>query len=308
MQYIVPNYYDDFSCIMDKCKHNCCVGWEIDIDEDTADFYKTVDGDFGKRLKNNIFWDDTPHFLLKQNERCPFLNESNLCDIILTLGEGSLCDICAEHPRFTNESPDRIEKGLGLCCEAAAELILNQKEPMRLLGDTNTQDPIILLRDKIILVLQERRFDINNRIEKMLKLCNTNIPQSNIVLWADRLLTLERLDSNWTSILELLKSDFTAQDILNFEQYTAERQTEYEQLAVYFIYRHFANSVSLADAAVKARFTAFSVALIKAIGTVIYKKTGQFDINTQIEISCMFSSEIEYSDENLYKIFNWLKK
>ena len=37
---LVPNYYKDFLCIADKCRHSCCIGWEIDIDEETLEFYE----------------------------------------------------------------------------------------------------------------------------------------------------------------------------------------------------------------------------------------------------------------------------
>ena len=39
MKEVFPNYYKKFKCIADKCKHNCCIGWEIDIDNDTLEFY-----------------------------------------------------------------------------------------------------------------------------------------------------------------------------------------------------------------------------------------------------------------------------
>ena len=34
---VYPNYYDKFKCIANRCKHSCCIGWEIDIDEDTME-------------------------------------------------------------------------------------------------------------------------------------------------------------------------------------------------------------------------------------------------------------------------------
>lgn len=44
-----PGYYKNFHCISSECKDNCCVGgWQIDIDEETAEYYSTVNGDFGK--------------------------------------------------------------------------------------------------------------------------------------------------------------------------------------------------------------------------------------------------------------------
>lgn len=50
MTVTVPSYYKDFKCIANKCRHSCCIGWEIDIDDETFDFYKSVKGDFGKNL------------------------------------------------------------------------------------------------------------------------------------------------------------------------------------------------------------------------------------------------------------------
>ena len=42
MVFRVPSYYKNFRCIADKCPDNCCRGWEIDIDEDTLDYYKDL--------------------------------------------------------------------------------------------------------------------------------------------------------------------------------------------------------------------------------------------------------------------------
>ena len=61
MKIYVPDYYKDFRCLAGDCKHSCCIGWEIDIDEDTLDYYKSVEGEFGERLKNNI------HTMMKQH-------------------------------------------------------------------------------------------------------------------------------------------------------------------------------------------------------------------------------------------------
>lgn len=36
MKTVVPSYYKDFRCIAGDCRHTCCVGWEIGVDEDSA--------------------------------------------------------------------------------------------------------------------------------------------------------------------------------------------------------------------------------------------------------------------------------
>ena len=69
MKLYAPDYYTKFACIADKCQHSCCIGWEIDIDDDTIEYYKTVEGSLGERLKNNIASDnETAHFILKKHK------------------------------------------------------------------------------------------------------------------------------------------------------------------------------------------------------------------------------------------------
>lgn len=303
MKYIYPDYYKDFECIKGECKHNCCIGWEIDIDDTTAQFYKSVSGEMGERLNKSISFEEQPHFILGENERCPFLNKDNLCDIIINLGEEHLCEICADHPRFRNELPDRTEVGLGLSCEAAARLIIDRNTPMTLTGETQTDDEIIILRDKIISILQNRSIDIFERMQELLKACNTEFDFNNLNRFFDTLFNLERLDVEWTKTLATLKNGYDKADFNGFNTYIKNRITEYEQLAVYFIYRHFANAFDEESIKERARFAVFAVCLIYAIGAVLWTKNGNFEKNEQIEIIRQFSSEIEYSDENLYILF-----
>lgn len=302
MQSIFPDYYKDFKCIAGRCQNSCCIGWEIDIDPDTAAYYASVPGAFGERLQKHISRDGVPHFILGEKERCPFLNTENLCDIILTLGEEHLCGICTDHPRFRNELPGRMETGLGLCCEEAARLILTQKEPVRLVAsgeDEGEEDEILALRDEILLTLQDRTFTIPERIEEMLAMCGTSLPERNMCEWAELLLGLERLDKQWTAVLRFLKSEWQNADTAGFDAFMADRQTEYEQLLCYFIYRHFANGTDLPDAAARACFAALAYQIIHAIGASVWTIGRNFTVEAQIELVRLFSSEIEYSEENL---------
>lgn len=123
-----PDYFDRFRCTASACSDNCCIGWEIDIDEKTAGKYKNVPGKLGKKLQEMILWPEEPPRFILQRERCPFLDQDNLCEIIRELGEDSLCDICREHPRYYEWFDGLTEKGVGLCCEAAAGLILGSSK------------------------------------------------------------------------------------------------------------------------------------------------------------------------------------
>ncbi|MDU3722004.1 MAG: hypothetical protein E7G24_02165 [Clostridium celatum] len=44
--------YDNFKCIADKCKFTCCEGWDINVDEDTFNNWKSHESKFNYILKN----------------------------------------------------------------------------------------------------------------------------------------------------------------------------------------------------------------------------------------------------------------
>lgn len=125
-----PSYYKDFRCIASDCTENCCIGWEIDVDEQTLAYYKSLGTPFSERVCAAVAPADegeSAHFILDERERCPFLNERNLCEVYLNLGEEHMAQICTDHPRYYEWFAGGREDGVGLCCEAAAELILQKR-------------------------------------------------------------------------------------------------------------------------------------------------------------------------------------
>ena len=299
MKVVVPDYYADFACLQGACRHNCCIGWEIDIDDDTLNFYRTVPTPFGERLCRHISEEDVPHFVLGEGERCPFLNGDNLCDIILTLGEEALCGICNDHPRFRNYLPDRVEMGLGLACEAAGRLILGRAEPMRLTGAEPSGSPLLQKRDALLLLLQDRSRPLAERLRLLLAETHTAPPHADMSVWADELLALERLDEEWTRRLQGLKERWQSLDLAAFDAVMAMRQTEYEQWAVYLLYRHFVSAETEEEQSARAWFVVLGVMLLYYLGAVQFTQNGTFTMEDQVELARLFSSEIEYSDENL---------
>ena len=184
-----PDYYENFTCIADKCKHSCCVGWEIDIDEETLRYYQTVGGAFGERLRAGIeIGEDCACFRLGEDERCPFLNESGLCDIILYLGEESLSQICTDHPRFCSFYSDRTEIGLGLCCEEAGRRLLSQKDKINLvvLRDDGEEDlaseeetAFFMKRGRLFEMAQDRRLSVFARMREILREFDVAFPRKS---------------------------------------------------------------------------------------------------------------------------------
>lgn len=127
MKTIVPDYYLEFKCIASRCRHTCCKGWEVEIDEESLARFKGIPD-----IANQIESDEDIHFRLLADEVCPFLRDDGLCDMIVKYGEQMLCQTCTDHPRFRNFWEDRVEMGLGMVCEEAARLILTRKNPMEL--------------------------------------------------------------------------------------------------------------------------------------------------------------------------------
>ena len=71
MKQLIPHFYPNFACIASRCSDSCCIGWEIDIDPDTADYYRSciTDGDpFSPQLSQKICWESPAHFLLKEDD------------------------------------------------------------------------------------------------------------------------------------------------------------------------------------------------------------------------------------------------
>lgn len=211
MKLYTPNYYKNFKCIAEKCKHNCCIGWEIDIDEDTYEYYQTIKGKFSKRFKNDIVLNDgCAGFRLDGKGRCAFLNKNNLCDIILNLGEDALCQICSDHPRFRNFYDNTIEIGLGLCCEEAGRLILGQNEKFKLVIldedlDDSCEDEFLKLKESIFVELQNENHSLKEKVSTLLNKNNIEINKKDFNEWVDYFILLERLDDNWTNLLHDLK-------------------------------------------------------------------------------------------------------
>ncbi len=301
MKQIAPDYYPTFRCIAADCRHSCCVGWEIDIDEHSLARYDNIPGQLGQRLQDSIDRTDTPHFRLDARERCPFLNDRGLCDLICQLGEDALCRICRDHPRFRNDFSHQTEWGLGLVCEAAAELVLSQTAPVGLTvlqddGDDTPPDEeeayLLRLRDIAIGLAQDRSFPVAERMENLLDFFGLTLSGSPSQ-WAAVYLELERLDESWTELLKASESPPPNSD-------APETELPAEQLLVYFLYRHLPAALQDGDADSKIAFAVLSTRMI----LWLHAATG-----IQLtELARMYSGEIEYSDENLELLWDLLSQ
>lgn len=330
-----PDYYNSFRCIGPKCNHNCCIGWGVDIDDNTFQLYRNTGGDFGKRLIDNMTTEDGFNTFALNGRRCPFLNKDNLCDIFINLGESALCNVCTEYPRFGTQYGSVLEKGIGFSCEEAGRIILSQTEPVQFTekqipGTAEETDSTMLLallrsRKTLLQILQDRNLKTEERIEHALvyadtvqELINRNTPEyingkyvphtlkkhklKDIDVFLDLFDTLEALDNEWTGALQFIRNTFDNKKKRNdalAQLKVLRKEHVYENTAVYFIYRYYLNAMYDNDARAKVRFMALCYTVIRELDAAVLYKSGLLTLADQIENRRIFCSQIEHSRESI---------
>ncbi len=311
MKLIVPKYYEKFKCRGGICSDNCCIGWEIDIDEQTLEKYKSTDGSLGDRLKNNISHEETPHFVLC-GERCPFLNRDNLCELIIERGEDYLCEICREHPRYYTTLGDTVYGGVGLSCEAAAELILTAENPaefvtLETLGEREECDGQILeiilnLREKIFEKIGKNSQTIIYTIKETLRLAEkaqeaidgeVEIPcnsKENTKIF-DLFSKLEFMSGELPKLLTK-----PGQKNLISKSETVNKYLH--NLLAYFIHRYLPKAVDDGFVLGKIAIAAASTMAIFHL----FSLESELTVERAIYLSKLYSKEVEYNEENVEKL------
>lgn len=133
----MPKYMLTFKCIGSACADTCCAGWDINIDEDTYKKYtnctgklkELVQGKF-RENKNSEDYLNKGFMILKEHNKCPFLNDNLLCDIHGGIGEENLCITCKRFPRVYNIIDDVYEKSGLSSCEEICNIAFLNKEKM----------------------------------------------------------------------------------------------------------------------------------------------------------------------------------
>lgn len=172
--------FENFKCIGSRCKDNCCkMGWDIEIDSKTLEFYSKLPPPVNRLFLSNIYEDDGDYYIC-QKDGCPFLNKDGLCSLQLKYGEQNISEICREHPRFYQWFGNYKEAGVGLCCEEACRLILEHPKPILFTEkeiDEQKDDlpfkedllkSVMKIREKLISIMQNRGFNVRERITILL--------------------------------------------------------------------------------------------------------------------------------------------
>ncbi len=370
MKITTPFYYKDFKCIAGACTDTCCAGWDVDVDEASYKYYKSVKGSFGKRLKSVMVKSEEGGCTFTLNNgRCPFLNDENLCDLYIALGEENLCDTCAEFPRFINEYGNTREIGIAPSCITAGEIIFNYKDKLVFENTENDEfpktyndiDPLTYIqltsaRKMAYSIVQNRAYTINDRCVLLLEfakkiqkhldserdelianvvnafkdmdyqqsvLDNAKKKYSGfddtayryIYKYFDKFKGMEVINPDWFKVLEVNNefmqdcdkngmSDFFNKMYNEFDTYYEDRQFEYEQLLVYYVYRYFLDAVYDYNLVLKIKNGIVGYLILKQADVAKWyingKQCGERKLSKaeQIDMAHLYSRQFEHSYSN----------
>lgn len=182
MKLITPSFYKNFKCIAGACPDSCCQGWEVDADEESLAYYKTLSGSLRMRIDSVIDKDEFGNtiFRLADKKRCPFLNQNNLCDMHIAIGGEHTPYTCRTFPRFINDFGGTREMGISFSCPIASDIMWNLTEDFDFVSEINSQPPslneidaelyfkLLSYRKEAYSIVQDRKLEINKRLIRLL--------------------------------------------------------------------------------------------------------------------------------------------
>jgi lysine-N-methylase len=312
MNVFIPNYYRDFYCIASACPDSCCKEWAVDVDSQSADFYRSLEGPLGERLRQVLKDTEDGTVMTIENGRCPMWRQDGLCRIQAELGEEALCKTCREFPRLTHDYGDFLERGLELSCPEAARIILTspalpsvyEEVPGTGEAEYDTEAMAVLkqTRETALTLLS----DSTRSVPEILALLLIYGYQAQGELDGDEISPFDT-DRAMETIQKFAKaSDFS--DVLdifrNLEILTPQWANRLanpgapsfpeatRNLARYFVERYWLQAVSDYDLACRVKFMVLSCLVICMLG-------GNFTDTAQI-----YSKEIENSWENVESLLD----
>ena len=276
---IFPKFYKNFLCKADKCKHSCCKGWEIDIDEETAGKYLAMTGELGAEIRQNIGKNEDSYFFkLTEDERCPFLQKNGLCKIILNIGKENICEICTMHPRFFTMLDDVELCGVGLSCEKTCELLLgDEKDLVFYIEDTEEE----LSFSEVLAVIG---LNLPNEMQEFSLAVNAE----NINKVLEIMAKTEPINENWSKELSIMQ-DMDNVELKAKEYLENSDKNILNKIYQYILYRQLERLVDI-DIEALINYAQYSILFI-ILHTMISKELG--------ESVRRWSEQIEYDTDNV---------
>lgn len=304
MKLVTPSFYKDFKCIAGACPDSCCQGWEVDADEASLAYYKTLSGVIRERIDSVLDKDEFGNtiFRLAEKKRCPFLNHGNLCDMHIAIGGEHTPYTCRTFPRFINDFGGTREMGISFSCPVASEIMwglngkfdftfeMNDLPPSLNNIDAELYFKLFNERKKAYSIVQNNNLTINERLIQLLdfgsslqKDIDNYREGSSKTAFFDVFDNPEVINPEW---VEKVKNHKTAPEILNTESC--------ENIAMYFLFRYFLTAVYDSDVLSKIKMAVIGVLIPAYFGNDAWTMH-------------LWSKETEHSDMNMSRYKNELR-
>lgn len=270
-----PSFYKDFKCIAGDCPDSCCQGWEVDADDASLEFYKTLTGDIRNRIDSVLDRDEFGNtiFRLADKKRCPFLNAENLCDMHIAIGGEHTPYTCRMFPRFINDFGGTREMGVSFSCPVASDMMFGLTEPMRFVSELNELPPelneidaqtyfyLVKAREKAFSIVQDRTHPIHQRLIRLLdfgveiqKDLEEYKEGSDDIDFFNVFRNPELINPQWIDKVNSGKVKPVSDEIFN------------ENIASYFIFRYFLTAVNDYDVLSKIKMAVIGVLIVTYFG------------------------------------------
>lgn len=304
MKVVKPVFYKDFQCIAGACPDSCCQGWEVDADEKSLEFYKTLSPELEIKQRIDRVLDkdefDNVIFTLAPKKRCPFLNDENLCDMHIAIGGEHTPFTCQNFPRFTYDFGGTREMGMSFSCPVASDMMyalfsfdfeeeINDELPS--LNDIDAQLYFTLLngRKEAYSIAKDKTLTIAQRLVKLLDFA-TNL-QNEIADYqegGEDVSFIEVFDNP-----ELINPQWQ-EKISNPNYKNIENSQPNENIIMYFLYKYFLQAVYDNDVLSKVKMA--------VVGVLVHTYFGEDSWTIHL-----WSKETEHSQYNMDRYVNLLK-
>ena len=326
-----PSYYEKFHCIGGRCKDTCCAGWEVDVDEDSSAYYRSLPGAFGEKLRAHLREEKGEcYFPLTAEGSCPFLQKDHLCEMFITLGEESLCQTCTEYPRYFMDIGNYEQIDMSLSCMELGRIFFTECEKVEyirseneLLGENITEEEqetlieVLALRNQCIQLLQagngtflERMKNVRALVSKAQSLDPEEADQERGYLQEDfpalveRMKHLDSLRPEWDAlVLRYARAceDPHFMDALPqcMDAEGAKLDAWFTKLSVYFIYRYFIDTCLDGDIEIELCLVHRSLMMLLFMLYERWTVQKALEVEDVIDLSHLFSKEVEHDEGNV---------
>ena len=326
-----PSYYEKFRCIGGQCKDTCCAGWEVDVDEESSAYYRSLKGPFAEKLRAHLCEEEGAcSFPLTKEGNCPFLQKDHLCEMFIALGEESLCQTCTEYPRYFMDIGDYEQIDMSLSCMELARIFFTESERIEYIRSENelpgediteeereTLIEVLALRNQCIQLLQSEDTPFPERMQHVRALVSTaqgldpavadrerGYLQEDFPALVERMKHLDSLRSEWDTLVKRYEQACEDPHFMDaLPQWIKAEGTKldawFTKLAVYFIYRYFIDTCLDGDIEIELCLVHRSLMILLFMLYERWTRQGALAVEDVIDLSHLFSKEVEHDEGNV---------